>query len=64
MRAILQVCRDLGIELIAEGIESHEEYLWLRDQGVDLFQGYLFAHPAFEALPVAQFPQHAPGSLS
>ncbi len=56
VRAILQVCRDLGIELVAEGIESEDEYLWLLDQGVHLFQGYLFAHPAFEALPVAHFP--------
>ena len=57
VRAILQVCRDLGIELIAEGIESNEEYQWLCDAGVESFQGYLFAHPAFEALPAARFPQ-------
>lgn len=55
-RAILQVCHELGIQLIAEGIESESEYLWLRDQGVVHFQGYLFAHPAFESLPVAEFP--------
>ncbi len=57
VRAILQVCRDLGIELIAEGIESENEFLWLRDEGVNLFQGYLFAKPAFEALPIPQFPK-------
>lgn len=56
-RAVLQICRDLGIELIAEGIESEAEFQWLRDQGVELFQGYLFAHPGFESLPVAEFPQ-------
>lgn len=56
VRAILQVCRDLGIELIAEGIESLDEFRWLCDEGVEQFQGYLFAHPAFEALPEAQFP--------
>jgi len=56
-RAILQVCRDLGIQLIAEGTESEGEYQWLRDQGVELFQGYLFAHPGFESLPVADFPE-------
>ena len=57
VRAILQVCRDLGIELIAEGIESRDEYLWLRDEGVDFFQGYLFAHPGFEMLPPPRFPE-------
>ena len=56
VRAILQVCRDLGIELIAEGIESRDEFLWLLDEGVTLFQGYLFAHPGFEVLPPPEFP--------
>ncbi len=56
VRALLGICRDLGIALIAEGIESDDEYFWLLDEGVHLFQGYLFAHPAFEALPVAHFP--------
>lgn len=56
VRAILQVCRDLGIQLIAEGIESDNELSWLCDEGVEFFQGYLFAHPAFEALPAPVFP--------
>ena len=56
VRAIFQVCRDLGIELIAEGVESADEYHWLLDEGIYLFQGYLFAHPAFDALPEARFP--------
>lgn len=60
VRAILQVCRDLGIELVAEGIESEDEFHWLFDEGVTLFQGYLFAHPAFEALPFAYFPPPRP----
>lgn len=56
VRAILQVCRDLGIELIAEGIESEQEFRWLLDEGVEFFQGYLFARPEFETLPLASFP--------
>lgn len=59
VRAIQQVCRDLGIELIAEGIERPEEYHWLREEGVELFQGFLFAHPAFQALPEVHFPAAA-----
>lgn len=39
------------MRVIAEGIESLEECLTLADQGVELFQGYYFAKPAFEALP-------------
>ena len=60
VRAILQVCRDLGIELVAEGIESEDEFSWLLDEGVSLFQGYLFARPAFEALPAAYLPPLRP----
>jgi EAL domain-containing protein (putative c-di-GMP-specific phosphodiesterase class I) len=56
VRAIIQVCTDLGIDLIAEGVETRNEYRWLRDQGVSLFQGYLFAKPQFETLPGAYFP--------
>jgi EAL domain-containing protein (putative c-di-GMP-specific phosphodiesterase class I) len=32
-------------------VESQEEYFWLGREGVDLFQGYYFARPAFESLP-------------
>ena len=48
---ILGVCKELGIQVIAEGIETREECLALADQGVNLFQGYFFARPQFEALP-------------
>ena len=56
VRAIVQVCCDLGIDLIAEGVEDADEYTWLCDEGVHLFQGYFFARPGFECLPAAQFP--------
>jgi len=47
VRGIRRTCTDLGIEIIAEGVESKDEYRWFRDEGVKLFQGYLFARPAF-----------------
>jgi len=50
VRAILQACNDLGIDFLAEGVETLDEYQWFRDQGVRLFQGYLLAKPAFEKL--------------
>lgn len=54
---ILQVCRDLGIDVIAEGIETPGELNALVDLGIDLFQGFHFARPAFEA--VATVPDSA-----
>jgi EAL domain-containing protein (putative c-di-GMP-specific phosphodiesterase class I) len=55
-RAVLQVCDDLGIEVIAEGVETIGEFAWFRRVGVRLFQGYLLARPAFEALESPIFP--------
>ncbi|QEY14129.1 EAL domain-containing protein [Cellvibrio sp. KY-YJ-3] len=54
VRGIVQVCAELGMTVVAEGIETHEEYAVLRDMGIDLFQGYYFARPAFQSL--AQVP--------
>ncbi len=51
VRGMLQVCTDLDIRVIAEGIETEAELRALRTMGVDLVQGYLFARPAFEAVP-------------
>ncbi len=55
VRGVLAFCRDLGIRAIAEGVETFDEYVWLRRAGVEMFQGYLFAKPAFEALPSVDF---------
>lgn len=48
---IITVCKELSIQVIAEGIESVEECRILYEQGVCLFQGYYFAKPGFESLP-------------
>jgi EAL domain-containing protein (putative c-di-GMP-specific phosphodiesterase class I) len=50
-RAIVGLCRRLHISVVAEGVETVEEAVTLRDIGVRLFQGYLFAKPAVEMLP-------------
>lgn len=56
VRAIAQVCRDLAIDLIAEGVETRDEFHWLLDEGITLFQGYLLARPGFESLPEIHLP--------
>lgn len=48
---ITQLCRELGILVIAVGVETAEECRALRDGGVHLFQGHCFARPRFEGLP-------------
>lgn len=51
IRGIHRTCVDLGIEIIAEGVETEGEFRWLQKMGIKLFQGYLFARPTFEKLP-------------
>lgn len=45
---MLAIARDLGIELICEGIETAGERDALSDLGVELMQGFLFARPVFQ----------------
>lgn len=43
--AILGMCDTLGVECIAEGVETTEDCQTLRSMGCSLAQGYLFAKP-------------------
>jgi len=53
-RAIIQVCDELGLEALAEGVESEAEQRWFARRGVRLFQGYLIGRPALGELPEPQ----------
>jgi diguanylate cyclase (GGDEF)-like protein/PAS domain S-box-containing protein len=60
VRAIIELCHTLGLEVLAEGIETAEQAALLRDMGCDLGQGYYFGRP----LPSEEFAQRLPeGSL-
>jgi EAL domain-containing protein (putative c-di-GMP-specific phosphodiesterase class I) len=48
---IIATCTALNLGIIAEGIETAEEFAFLKERGVRLFQGYLFARPAYRARP-------------
>ncbi len=51
----LNMFDELNITPLAEGIETIGEMQWLRDSGIELMQGYLFAKPCFESLPKVNF---------
>ena len=51
VKAIYGVCLDLGIDVVAEGVEAEAEFNFLLNFGVILYQGVLFAKPGFEHLP-------------
>lgn len=46
VRSLKELCRDMGILVVAEGVETGPEHRALLDLGCDLLQGYLFARPA------------------
>ena len=55
VRNCLNMFKELNVMALAEGIETVEEYHWLKSVGIDLMQGYLFAKPGFECLPDVNF---------
>ncbi|MGC4079153.1 MAG: EAL domain-containing protein [Rubrivivax sp.] len=50
VQSLARLCADLGITVIAEGVETAGERDALLDCGITLMQGWLFARPAFDAL--------------
>lgn len=51
VKGLVSLCSDLGIETVAEGIESEQQLAALRSAGCARAQGYLIGHP----MPIAQF---------
>ena len=51
---IIRTARELGVSVLAEGVETVDELAALREEGVSLVQGYLFARPALESLPAVE----------
>ena len=50
----MSIARALGLTVIAEGVETSGELASLREAGIELFQGFLFARPEVERLPVVE----------
>ena len=50
VRAVVDFCQAMGIEVVAEGVEQTQEHQWLRRAGISCFQGYLFSRPLFQGI--------------
>jgi EAL and modified HD-GYP domain-containing signal transduction protein len=44
-KLLVRSCKARGLQLLAEKVETHEEFEWARQSGYDYFQGYFFARP-------------------
>lgn len=45
VRSIIALGRALQLHLVAEGVETAEQSAWLKHEGVDYLQGFLYARP-------------------
>ena len=45
VEAIIQLAKNLGMRVVAEGIENEEQFRKLNEMGCDIGQGYLFSKP-------------------
>ena len=57
IRGIMGVAEEMSMQVIAEGVETISEWKCLEDLGVEYFQGFLFAKPAFESLAEITIPE-------
>ena len=58
VRAILAMCASLNLRVVAEGVETKEQWDRLRQDGCRFFQGYLFGRP----MAPASDPGHLAGA--
>ena len=54
LRGISSYCRTQGIVIIAEGVETREEMVYLIEAGVEYMQGYYLAVPDFRVRGIPQ----------
>ena len=42
---LIALCRELGLDMVAEGVEHPSELEFLRKQGCFVIQGYIYSKP-------------------
>lgn len=57
VEGLVRMFERMNITVVAEGIETLEEYETLRNMGIRYIQGYLLARPGFKVLPLYNVPE-------
>ena len=52
VNALIKMCHELQVTVLAEGVETKAERDYLADQGINLMQGYFFAKPSFKSVGI------------
>ena len=55
LESLLQMCKLLGYKVVAEGVETEEQLLFLKNKGCDYCQGYLLGKPLPEEATLELF---------
>ncbi len=45
IETLIDLARNMGMDLVAEGVENFDQVTYLRDRGIKAAQGYVFAPP-------------------
>ncbi|WP_051309842.1 putative bifunctional diguanylate cyclase/phosphodiesterase [Desulfogranum japonicum] len=61
--SIIMLAQNLGMDVIAEGVEREQEVVYLYEQGCNIYQGYLFSKPV-PAMTFAHILKHGLTSSS
>ena len=48
IQCVLNLAKMLNIPVVAEGVETQDQYVYLKDSGCDMIQGYYFSKPVPE----------------